>query len=150
MAALPARKHAGIVESSMRRKLALVGPGLLPVKARALRTWDCPTAMSSLSDSWGYTAVHTMSVHLQGLPMLSNNEGQRVPDVTFKTRKDDQWVEVKTADIFAGKNVVVFSLPGAYTPTCSSTHLPRFNELARTFKANGIDEVVCFPSTMPL
>ncbi|MCZ8255608.1 MAG: glutathione peroxidase [Polaromonas sp.] len=76
--------------------------------------------------------------------MLSNNEGQRVPDVTFKTRKDDQWVEVKTADIFAGKNIVVFSLPGAYTPTCSSTHLPRFNELANTFKANGIDDVVCF------
>lgn len=76
--------------------------------------------------------------------MLSNNEGQRVPDVTFKTRKDDQWVDIKTADIFAGKSVVVFSLPGAYTPTCSSTHLPRFNELANTFKANGIDEVVCF------
>jgi glutaredoxin-like protein len=82
--------------------------------------------------------------HQKGLPMLSNNEGQRVPDVTFKTRKDDQWVDIKTADIFAGKNVVVFSLPGAYTPTCSSTHLPRFNELANTFKANGIDEVVCF------
>lgn len=76
--------------------------------------------------------------------MLSNNEGQRVPDVTFKTRQNEQWVDVKTADLFAGKSVVVFSLPGAYTPTCSSTHLPRFNALAQTFKAHGIDDVVCF------
>ena len=76
--------------------------------------------------------------------MLSNNEGQRVPDVTFKTRQNEQWVDVTSADLFAGKNVVAFSLPGAYTPTCSSTHLPRFNALARTFKAHGIDDVVCF------
>lgn len=75
--------------------------------------------------------------------MLPNKEGQRVPDVTFKTRQDDQWVEVKSTDLFNGRNVVVFSLPGAYTPTCSSTHLPRFNELASTLKAHGVDEVVC-------
>lgn len=55
--------------------------------------------------------------------MLTNHEGQRVPDVTFKTRQNDQWADVKTADLFAGKNIVAFSLPGAYTPTCSSTHL---------------------------
>jgi glutathione-dependent peroxiredoxin len=75
--------------------------------------------------------------------MLPNKEGQRVPDVTFKTRQGDDWADVTTADLFAGKKVVVFSLPGAYTPTCSSTHLPRFNELAGTFKANGIDDVIC-------
>ena len=75
--------------------------------------------------------------------MLPNKEGQRVPDVTFKTRRNDDWVEVNSTQLFAGRNVVVFSLPGAYTPTCSSTHLPRYNELAKTFKANGIDEVVC-------
>jgi glutathione-dependent peroxiredoxin len=75
--------------------------------------------------------------------MLPNKEGQRVPDVTFKTRQNDKWVEVKSADIFKGKRVVLFALPGAYTPTCSSTHLPRYNELASTFKANGIDAVVC-------
>lgn len=66
-----------------------------------------------------------------------------MPDVTFKTRKSEEWVDVTTSDLFDGKKVVVFSLPGAYTPTCSSTHLPRFNELATTFKANGIDDVVC-------
>jgi|GEM_PF-3603 len=75
--------------------------------------------------------------------MLPNNEGQRVPEVTFKTRQNEQWVDVSSADLFAGKNVVAFALPGAYTPTCSSTHLPRFNALARTFKAHGIDDVVC-------
>jgi len=75
--------------------------------------------------------------------MLPNKEGQHVPNVTFKTRKNDQWVSVTTAELFDGKTVAVFSLPGAYTPTCSSTHLPRFNELADTFKANGVDDVVC-------
>ena len=46
-------------------------------------------------------------------------------------------------DIFKGKTVVVFSLPGAFTPTCSSTHLPRYNELAPAFFANGVDAIVC-------
>ncbi|RYG09608.1 MAG: glutathione peroxidase [Burkholderiales bacterium] len=75
--------------------------------------------------------------------MLSNMEGQHVPDVTFKTRRDDQWAEVSTGDLFKGKTVVLFALPGAYTPTCSSTHLPRFNELSQTFRAHGVDDVVC-------
>ena len=75
--------------------------------------------------------------------MLPNKQGQRIPDVIFKTRRGDRWVDVNTADLFNGKNVVVFSLPGAYTPTCSSTHLPRYNELAKTLKAHGIDDVIC-------
>ncbi|MES2413655.1 MAG: glutathione peroxidase [Pseudomonadota bacterium] len=75
--------------------------------------------------------------------MLPNKEGQQVPDVTFKTRKGDDWADVTSHDLFKDKTVVVFSLPGAYTPTCSSTHLPRFNELANTLKAYGVDDVVC-------
>lgn len=74
---------------------------------------------------------------------LPNREGQRVPNVTFPTRQNNEWVNVTTDEIFNGKTVVVFSLPGAFTPTCSSTHLPRFNELAPTFFANGVDEIVC-------
>ena len=74
---------------------------------------------------------------------LQNREGQRVPNVTFPTRQNNEWVNVTTDEIFKGKTVVVFSLPGAFTPTCSSTHLPRFNELAPTFFANGVDEIVC-------
>ncbi|MTI50496.1 MAG: glutathione peroxidase [Alcanivorax sp.] len=75
--------------------------------------------------------------------MLENREGEKVPEVTFRTREGNEWKDVTTNDLFAGKNVVVFALPGAFTPTCSSTHLPRYNELAPVFKANGIDEIVC-------
>ena len=75
--------------------------------------------------------------------MLSNREGQRVPQVTFRTRVDNDWRNVTTDDIFRGKTVVVFSLPGAFTPTCSSTHLPRYNELAPAFRASGVDSIVC-------
>lgn len=75
--------------------------------------------------------------------MLPNREGQRVPNVTFRTRKDNQWVDITTNDLFAGKTVVVFSLPGAFTPTCSSTHVPGYNDLAPAFKSNGVDDIVC-------
>jgi glutaredoxin-like protein len=75
--------------------------------------------------------------------MLENREGQRVPDVTFRTRQGDAWVDVTTSDIFAGKTVIVFALPGAFTPTCSSTHLPRYNELAPTFRELGVDTIAC-------
>lgn len=75
--------------------------------------------------------------------MLPSNEGKRIPEVTFRTREDGQWKDVSTRDIFAGRTVVVFALPGAYTPTCSSTHLPRYNELAPVLRQHGVDEVVC-------
>lgn len=75
--------------------------------------------------------------------MFENKEGQRVPQVTFKTRKDTDWQELTSDEIFAGKTVIVFSLPGAFTPTCSSSHVPRFNQLAPAFKAHGVDEIVC-------
>lgn len=75
--------------------------------------------------------------------MLESKEGQKVPSVTFKVRQNDEWVDIKSDDLFLGKKVIVFSLPGAYTPTCSSTHLPRYNELASTFKKIGVDEIIC-------
>ncbi|OBS09780.1 glutathione peroxidase [Acidihalobacter prosperus] len=75
--------------------------------------------------------------------MFENREGQRVPEVVFKTRRDNEWVDVNSRDIFAGRDVVVFSLPGAFTPTCSSSHVPRYDELAPVFRACGIDEIVC-------
>jgi len=70
-------------------------------------------------------------------------EGQPVPNVTFRIREGDDWVSRTSDDLFKGKSVVLFSLPGAFTPTCSSTHLPRYNELASTFADNGVDEIVC-------
>ncbi len=75
--------------------------------------------------------------------MLTNREGQKVPNVTFHTRENDQWVDITTDELFAGKTVVVFSLPGAFTPTCSSTHVPGYNELAKVLKENGVDDIVC-------
>ena len=75
--------------------------------------------------------------------LLRNRSGQQVPQVTFHTRRDHEWVDVTSDEIFKGKTVVVFSLPGAFTPTCSSTHLPRYNELAPAFRANGVDAIVC-------
>ena len=74
---------------------------------------------------------------------LKAREGQRVPEITFRCRKDNDWNDIRSQDIFKGRNVVVFALPGAFTPTCSSAHLPRYNELAPVFKAQGIDEIVC-------
>lgn len=75
--------------------------------------------------------------------MLKNREGQRVPQVVFRVRENNQWKSVTSDELFKGKTVVVFSLPGAFTPTCSSTHLPRFNELAPAFFANGVDTIAC-------
>jgi glutaredoxin-like protein len=75
--------------------------------------------------------------------MQPSREGKRVPQVTFRLRENDQWKSVTTDDLFKGKTVVVFSLPGAFTPTCSSTHLPRYSELEPVFKANGVDEIIC-------
>jgi len=77
---------------------------------------------------------------------------RKVPSVTFKTRVRDEsiggdnpfrWQDVTTDDIFAGKKVVVFSLPGAFTPTCSTYQLPDFEKLYGDFKAKGVDEIYC-------
>jgi glutathione-dependent peroxiredoxin len=75
--------------------------------------------------------------------MNHKNLGDRVPDVTFRTRTATGWKDVTTQALFADKTVVVFSLPGAFTPTCSSNQLPGYNRLAPVFKANGVDDIVC-------
>lgn len=74
---------------------------------------------------------------------MKNLEGQLVPDVTFRTRRNHEWVNRTSREVFEGKTVIVFSLPGAFTPTCSSSHVPRFNQLAPAFKTHGVDEIVC-------
>lgn len=76
----------------------------------------------------------------------------KLPDVTFRTRVRDEsiegpnpfrWQDMTTADYFAGKRVILFSLPGAFTPTCSTYQLPGFENNFEEFKANGIDEIYC-------
>ena len=77
---------------------------------------------------------------------------QRLPDVVFKTRVRDsavdgpnpfRWQDRTSREIFGSKRVVLFALPGAFTPTCSSTHLPRYEQLYDDFKSEGIDEIAC-------
>lgn len=77
---------------------------------------------------------------------------QRVPEVIFKTRVRDntidhenpfRWEDKRSVDVFGGKNIVVLALPGAFTPTCSSTHLPGFERKYEELKAKGVDEVYC-------
>lgn len=75
--------------------------------------------------------------------MLTDKTGQAIPQVTFRTRQGEQWVDVTSDELFKDKTVVVFSLPGAFTPTCSSTHLPRYNELAPVLFENGVDDIIC-------
>ena len=75
--------------------------------------------------------------------MFKDRTGNRVPQVTFRTRRGHEWVDVTTDEVFTGKTVVVFSLPGAFTPTCSSSHVPRYNQLVPAFRSHGVDEVVC-------
>lgn len=74
---------------------------------------------------------------------LQNHEGQSVPNVVFRTRRDHEWVDVTSDEVFKGKTVVVFALPGAFTPTCSSTHVPRYNQLAPALSQAGVDEIIC-------
>ena len=75
--------------------------------------------------------------------MLKDQTGRNIPEVTFHTLVDQQWCDVTTREMFEGRTVVVFALPGAFTPTCSSTHLPRYEALYGAFKAQGVDEVMC-------
>ena len=75
--------------------------------------------------------------------MFKDMTGQPIPEVTFRARANNDWLDVSTQELFKNKTVVVFALPGAFTPTCSSTHVPRYNELAGVLKQNGVDEIIC-------
>src|SRR3978361_165464 len=75
--------------------------------------------------------------------ILQSREGQQVPDISFRLVRNCEWQTTTSEEIFGNKNVIVFSLPGAFTPTCSSTHLPRYNQLAPIFAREGIDAIVC-------
>ena len=74
---------------------------------------------------------------------LPNHEGQLVPDVSFKVRRNGDWATVTSAQLFGGKNVIVFSLPGAFTPTCSAKHVPGYVGKADDLNAAGVDEIWC-------
>lgn len=90
-----------------------------------------------------------MTEHMTPVPLA---EGARVPQITFKTRVRDEsvggenpyrWQDVTSGEIFNGKTIVAFGLPGAFTPTCSSTHAPGFEAQYDELKAAGVDEIYC-------
>jgi alkyl hydroperoxide reductase subunit AhpC len=89
-----------------------------------------------------------MSACISGAIAMIDN----IPSVTFHTRVRDEsvpgpnpfrWLDLTSQEIFGGKRVVVFSLPGAFTPTCSTNHLPRYEELHQEFVGMGIDQIIC-------
>lgn len=89
------------------------------------------------------------------------NDQRHVPNVTFKVHVPGEpeskvcmglsfnWSERTSADIFGGRKVVVFALPGAFTPTCSGTHAPGYDAAHADFKALGVDEVICISVNDP-
>jgi peroxiredoxin len=75
--------------------------------------------------------------------------GDKLPAVTLKRLGSEGMEEVDTGKLFAGRKVVLFAVPGAFTPTCSAKHLPGFVEHAEAFKAKGVAEVVCMAVNDP-
>ncbi len=67
--------------------------------------------------------------------------GEKLPAATFKVKSDDGIVDMSVDDIFAGKKVVLFAVPGAFTPTCSMNHLPGFLENAELIRSKGVDTI---------
>jgi glutaredoxin-like protein len=69
--------------------------------------------------------------------------GDSMPSLPVRLYRDEHWIEQDSTALFANRRVVVFGLPGAFTPTCSSQHLPRFDEVAPALFARGVDEIIC-------
>ena len=69
--------------------------------------------------------------------------GDALPEATFMTMGEDGPQPVTTGDVFSGKRVALFAVPGAFTPTCSAKHLPGFKERAAEFTAKGVDAIAC-------
>ena len=69
--------------------------------------------------------------------------GEKIPALTLQHKTDEGVIDISTDEIFSGKKVVLFALPGAFTPTCSAAHLPGYVVKADELKAKGIDQIVC-------
>ena len=75
--------------------------------------------------------------------MLNKGNVNDLHSIKFQTRQDGDWVEVDLDNLMEDKTIVVFGLPGAFTPTCSTFQLPTFEEMYDQFKDSGVDEVYC-------
>src|SRR3989337_1903490 len=69
--------------------------------------------------------------------------GERLPEATFRVMEPDGIKTMTTGDVFGGQKVVLFAVPGAFTPTCHAKHLPGFVQLAREIRAKGVDRIAC-------
>ncbi|MCY4058278.1 MAG: peroxiredoxin [Gammaproteobacteria bacterium] len=74
---------------------------------------------------------------------MAIQEGDRLPDATLHVMRDGRPTAVTTGELFGGKKVVLFAVPGAFTPTCSQAHLPGYVANADEIKARGVDSIVC-------
>ena len=74
---------------------------------------------------------------------MSIQQGDRLPEATLHTMRDGRPTAVTTSELFSGKKVVMFAVPGAFTPTCSEAHLPGYVVQADAIKAKGIDDIIC-------
>jgi glutaredoxin-like protein len=81
--------------------------------------------------------------------MPASREGSAVPSTSFKVLRDGVLADVNSSEIFNGRRIVLFALPGAYTPTCSTGHVPRFVELAAELRKQGVDDIVCLSVNDP-
>ena len=75
--------------------------------------------------------------------------GDKIPSATMKHMTDDGPADITTDELFGGKKVVVFAVPGAFTPTCHAQHLPGFLGKAEALKAKGVDTIVCLAVNDP-
>lgn len=75
--------------------------------------------------------------------MPANREGTPIPQSSFKMLREGKMETLSSKDVFKGKRVALFALPGAYTPTCSTGHVPRFQELSGELRKQGVDEIIC-------
>ena len=69
--------------------------------------------------------------------------GDKIPSATLRYKDSEGIKEITTEELFSGKKVILFALPGAFTPTCSAKHLPGFVQNAETIKAKGVDSIAC-------
>src|SRR5579862_1400163 len=79
----------------------------------------------------------------------ASKEGQKVPDVELADTTDGTVRRIRSRELFAGRRVILFALPGAFTPTCSTAHVPGYVALLHAFKSAGVDDVICLSVNDP-
>jgi peroxiredoxin len=131
-------------QNGLRHRSKCARPKPSPLSGR-----PCPARFSSLGQGQFFGALDSLQpFNFLEFAML----GKKVPFVTFRTRVRDEsiegpnpyrWEDKTSDDYFKGKKVVLFSLPGAFTPTCSTYQLPDFEKLFEEFKAEGVDDIYC-------